>query len=166
MRLAGKVAVVTGGGSGIGRGIALCLAREGADIAVPDLQEASARSVAGEVQALGRSAIGLRCDVTQEADIRAALDRIVADLGRIDIVVNNAGVASRPGLPFTRNTESDWDQAFDVNVKSVFLMCKAIAPYFSSNAGPGASSISPRSRGRWRPSPCRLTRWPREGSSF
>jgi NAD(P)-dependent dehydrogenase (short-subunit alcohol dehydrogenase family) len=130
MRLAGKVAVVTGGGSGIGRGIALCLAREGANVAIPDLQEAGAGSVAREVQALGREAIGLRCDVTREADIRASLDRIRADLGQIDIVVNNAGVASPPGLPFTRNTEEDWDRAFDVNVKSVFLMCKAIAPYF------------------------------------
>src|SRR5689334_17234364 len=130
MRLAGKVAVVTGGGSGIGRGIVLCLAQEGADIAIPDLQEANARSVAQEVQALGRAAVGLRCDVTREADIRASLDRIKADLGRIDIVVNNAGIASPPGMPYARNTEGDWDQAFTVNVKSVFLMCQAIAPYF------------------------------------
>jgi meso-butanediol dehydrogenase/(S,S)-butanediol dehydrogenase/diacetyl reductase len=130
MKLAGKVAVVTGGGSGIGRGIALCLAREGANIAVPDLHEANAVSVAQEVRALDRVAIGLRCDVTQESDIQATLDRIKADLGRIDIIVNNAGIASPPGMPFTRNSEADWDQAFDVNVKSVFLMCKAIAPYF------------------------------------
>src|SRR6478672_9131573 len=94
MRLAGKVAVVTGGGSGIGRGIVLCLAREGANIAIPDIQEANARSVAEEVQALGRSAVGLRCDVTREADIRASLDRIQTDLGPIDILVNNAGLAS------------------------------------------------------------------------
>jgi len=154
MRLAGKVAVVTGGGSGIGRGIALCLAREGANIAVADIQEASAGSVAREVQALGRETIGLRCDVTREADIEASLDRVKADLGRIDIVVNNAGVASPPGLPFTRNTEADWDQAFDVNVKSVFLMCKAITPHFierragriiniASIAGPLASLTMP-----------------------
>jgi meso-butanediol dehydrogenase/(S,S)-butanediol dehydrogenase/diacetyl reductase len=154
MKLAGKVAVVTGGGSGIGRGIVLCLAREGANIAVPDLQEANAGSVAQEVQALGRAAIGLRCDVTREADIRASLDRIKAELGQIDIVVNNAGIASPPGMPFTRNTEAEWDQAFDVNVKSVFLMCKAIAPYFierragriiniASIAGPLASLTMP-----------------------
>jgi NAD(P)-dependent dehydrogenase (short-subunit alcohol dehydrogenase family) len=111
-------------------------------------------SAAGEVQALGRAAIGLRCDVTREADIMAGLDRIKAELGRIDVVVNNAGVASPPGLPFTRNTEADWDQAFDVNVKPVFLMCKAIAPYFierragrivniASIAGPLASPTMP-----------------------
>ena len=154
MRLAGKVAVVTGGGSGIGRGIALCLAREGANIAIPDLQETNATSVAREVQALGRAAIGLRCDVTRDADIRASLDRIKAELGPIDIVVNNAGIASPPGMPFTRNTEAEWDQAFEVNVKSVFLMCKAIAPDFierragriiniASIAGPMASLTMP-----------------------
>jgi meso-butanediol dehydrogenase/(S,S)-butanediol dehydrogenase/diacetyl reductase len=154
MRLAGKVAVVTGGGSGIGRGIVLCLAREGANIAIPDLQEANAASVAREVQSLGREAIALRCDVTREAEIRASLDRIKADLGQIDIVVNNAGIASPPGMPFTRNTEAEWDQAYEVNVKSVFLMCKAIAPYFidrragriiniASIAGPMASLTMP-----------------------
>jgi meso-butanediol dehydrogenase/(S,S)-butanediol dehydrogenase/diacetyl reductase len=154
MRLAGKVAVVTGGGSGIGRGIVLCLAREGADIAIADLQEAGAASVVHEVHALGRAAIALRCDVTREADVLANLDRVRAELGKVDIVVNNAGIASPPGMPFTRNTEAEWDQAFEVNVKSVFLMCKALAPYFierkagriiniASIAGPMASLTMP-----------------------
>jgi NAD(P)-dependent dehydrogenase (short-subunit alcohol dehydrogenase family) len=154
MRLAGKVAVVTGGGCGIGRGIVLCLAREGAQVAIPDLHEGNARSVAQEVRALGRTAIGLRCDVTREADIRASLDRIKAELGPIDILVNNAGLASPPGMPFTRNTEEDWDQAFAVNVKSVYLVCKAITPDFierrsgriiniASIAGPLASLTMP-----------------------
>jgi NAD(P)-dependent dehydrogenase (short-subunit alcohol dehydrogenase family) len=130
MRLAGKVAVVTGGGSGIGRGIVLCLAREGASIAIPDIDLANAASVEAEVQALGRPALALPCDVTREPDIHVSLDRIKAELGPIDIVVNNAGLASPPGLPFTRNLEDDWDQAFQVNVKSVFFMSKAIAPVF------------------------------------
>src|SRR5262249_39124275 len=121
MRLANKVAVVTGGGSGIGRGIALCMAQEGANIAIPDLAEENARRVAEEVRAMGRAAVGLRCDVTRENDILAGLEQIRAGLGPIDIVVNNAGIASPPGMPFTQNTEADWDQAFAVNVKSVFL---------------------------------------------
>src|SRR5689334_7604216 len=110
MRLSGKVAVVTGGGSGIGRGIALCMAREGADVAIPDIHEPNAQGVAEEVRALGRRAVGLRCDVTRQADVEVAFDRARAELGQIDILVNNAGLASPPGLPFTNNTEEDWDR--------------------------------------------------------
>lgn len=130
MRLQGKVAVVTGGGSGIGRGIVLCMAQEGADIAIPDIQEGNAQAVAKEVLALGRRAVAMRCDVTKEADVQAALERVKRELGKIDILVNNAGMASRPGMPFTNNTEEDWDRTYAVNLKSVFLACKAIAPYF------------------------------------
>ena len=130
MRLAGKVAVVTGGGSGIGRGIVLCMAKEGADIAIPDIQEGNAQDAAREVQGLGRTAIAMRCDVTRAADIGAAFDRVKKDLGRIDILVNNAGMAAPPGMPFTNNSEEDWDRAYAVNLKSVFLTSKAIAPYF------------------------------------
>ena len=130
MRLTGKVAIVTGGAMGIGRGIVLCMAKEGADVAIADLQVEPAGKVADEVKALGRKAVVVKTDVTKEADIQALFDRVRRDLGRIDILVNNAGVASKPGLPFTNNTEADWDRVYAVNVKSVFLTCKAIAPYF------------------------------------
>ena len=130
MRLQGKVAVVTGGGAGIGRGIVLCMAREGADIAIPDIQDANAQSVAKEVVAMGRRAISMRCDVTKAAEVGAAVERIKREMGKIDILVNNAGMASAPGMPFTNNSEEDWDRTYAVNLKSVFLTCKAIAPYF------------------------------------
>jgi meso-butanediol dehydrogenase / (S,S)-butanediol dehydrogenase / diacetyl reductase len=130
MRLQGKVAVVTGGGAGIGRGIVLCMAKEGADIAIPDIQDANAQSVVKEVLAMGRRAISMRCDVTKSADVQAAVQRIIKEMGKIDVLVNNAGMASPPGMPFTNNTEEDWDRTYAVNVKSVFLMCKAVAPYF------------------------------------
>src|SRR6266568_4461834 len=130
MRLAGKVAVVTGGGSGIGRGILLAMAREGADIAIPDIQVLNAEKVAGEVRALGRKVVAMKADVTSSADIKAMVDRTREGLGKIDILVNNAGMAAPPGMPFTNNTEEDWDKTFAVNTKSVFLTCKAIAPYF------------------------------------
>ena len=130
MRLAGKVAIVTGGGSGIGRGIVLAMAREGADIAIPDIQALNAEKVVDEVKALGRKAFALKTDVTSAADVKVMVDRAREVLGRIDILVNNAGMASPPGLPFTNNTEEDWDRAFAVNTKSVFLTCKAVAPYF------------------------------------
>ncbi len=154
MRLQGKVAVVTGGGAGIGRGIVLCMAKEGADIAIPDIQEGNAQAVVKEVQAMGRKAVAMRCDVTKGADVQAALDRIKKEMGRIDILVNNAGMASAPGMPFTNNSEEDWDKTYAVNLKSVFLTCKAIVPYFierkagriiniASIAGPLAAMTMP-----------------------
>jgi meso-butanediol dehydrogenase/(S,S)-butanediol dehydrogenase/diacetyl reductase len=130
MRLAGKIAVVTGGGSGIGRGIVLAMAREGADVAIPDIQVLNAEKVATEVKALGRRAVPMKTDVTSAADVKVMVDRTRDVLGQIDILVNNAGMAAPPGLPFTNNTEEDWDRAFAVNTKSVFLTCKAVAPYF------------------------------------
>jgi len=154
MRLGGKVAVVTGGGAGIGRGIVLCMAKEGADIASPDIQDANAQSVVKEVLALGRKAVSMRCDVTKAADVKASFDRIKKELGKIDILVNNAGMASVPGMPFTNNSEEDWDKTYAVNLKSVFLTCKEIAPYMmerksgriiniASIAGPLAAQTMP-----------------------
>src|SRR5512134_2167996 len=154
MRLEGKVAVVTGGGAGIGRGIVLCMAREGADIAIPDIQDANAQAVVKEVLAMGRKAISMRCDVTRGAEVQATVDRIKKELGRIDILVNNAGMASAPGMPFTNNSEEDWDTTYAVNLKSVFLTCKEITPYFierkagriiniASIAGPLAAQTMP-----------------------
>ncbi len=154
MRLSGKVAVVTGGGSGIGRGIALCMAREGADVAVPDVQLAGAQQVAKEVEALGRRALPLRVDVTRTADVEEMLAQTRAALGQVDVLVNNAGIPAPPGLPFTNNVEADWDRVYDVNVKSIFRTCKAVAPYFmerragrivniASIAGPLSAPTSP-----------------------
>src|SRR5262249_42320476 len=154
MRLAGKVAVVTGGGSGIGRGIVLALAREGADIALPDIQVLNAEKTADEVKTLGRKVLAMKTDVTSSADVKTMMDRTRDVLGKIDILVNNAGMAAPPGMPFTNNTEEDWDRAFAVNTKSVFLTCKAIAPYLierkagriiniASIAGPLAAPTMP-----------------------
>ena len=154
MRLAGKVAMVTGGGAGIGRAIVLAMAREGADIVIPDIQVANAEAVAKEVQALGRRAIVRKMDVTREDEIHAAIAEGIAACGQIDILVNNAGVTPGLGLPFTRQVEADWDKVFDVNVKSVFFTCKTIAPHFmerrsgkivniASIAGPLSSTTMP-----------------------
>jgi meso-butanediol dehydrogenase / (S,S)-butanediol dehydrogenase / diacetyl reductase len=154
MRLAGKVAIVTGGGSGIGRGIVLAMARQGADIALPDIQVINAEKVAEEVKGHGRKCVAMRTDVTSAADIKAMVDRTKEVLGKIDILVNNAGMAAPPGMPFTTNTEEDWDRSFAVNTKSVFLTCKAVAPHFlerkagriiniASIAGPLAATTMP-----------------------
>ncbi len=154
MRLAGRVAMVTGGGMGIGRAIALALAREGADILVPDIQRTNAEAVVKEAEGLGRKAMALPMDVTNERQVEAAIADGIAACGRIDILVNNAGVIPGLGLPFTRQVEADWDRVFNVNMKSVFFTCKHIAPHFmarrygkivniSSIAGPLSSPTMP-----------------------
>jgi len=152
--LVGKVAMVTGGGMGIGRAIVLAMAREGADVLIPDIQPAAAEAVAKEAERLSRRAIALRLDVTRESQVEAAIAEGISAFGRIDILVNNAGVTPGLGLPFTRQVEADWDKVFSVNMKSVFFTCKHIAPHFmarrsgkivniSSIAGPLSSLTMP-----------------------
>lgn len=154
MRLAGKVAMVTGGGAGIGRAIVLAMAREGADAIIPDIQTANAEAVAKDVQGLGRRAVVVRTDVTREAEIESAIAEGIRTFGHIDILVNNAGVIPALGHPFTRQVEADWDKVFNVNLKSVFFTCKHIAAHFmerrygkivniSSIAGPLSSQSMP-----------------------
>lgn len=135
MRLANRVAIVTGGGSGIGRGIVLAMAREGADVVIPDIQVVNAEKVAAQVKDAGRRALAMKTDVTSAADVKAMIDRAREHFGKIDVLVNNAGAASPPGMPFTNNTEEDWDRTFAVNTKSIFLTSKAIAPYFIERKG-------------------------------
>jgi len=152
--LTDKVAMVTGGGAGIGRAIVLAMAREGADIVIADLRLEAAEAVAREAQDLGRKAVAIRVDVAQEGEVRRAIADGIRQFGHIDILVNNAGVTPGLGLPFTRQEEADWDKVFDINVKSVFFACKAIAPHFmqrrsgkiiniASIAGPLASLTMP-----------------------
>ena len=122
--LAGKRALVTGGGSGIGRSIALKLAREGCDIALFDVDEAAANAVAGEVRALGRQAAATRGDVSKPDSVRAALAKLAG--APIDILVNNAGIAKLGSL--LTMPEKDWRDIFAVNVDGVFNVSRAVVP--------------------------------------
>jgi NAD(P)-dependent dehydrogenase (short-subunit alcohol dehydrogenase family) len=129
--LSGKAALVTGGGTGIGRGVALVFAEQGADVAVADLDLDAARAVADEVQALGRKGLGLALDVTSRQQVDAVVAELVSTWGRIDILVNNAGVAKGPGTNAPEDDrEEDWDATFDVNVKGVVFCTKAVMPHF------------------------------------
>jgi meso-butanediol dehydrogenase/(S,S)-butanediol dehydrogenase/diacetyl reductase len=131
-RLEGRTALITGAGGGIGRGIALCLAEEGAALALADISLEGAERVREEVAALGAKAAALHLDVTEAAGCEAAVRKTCEELGGLQILVNNAGVIGGPGfklgLPLTDITEEDWDATYQVNVKGVFLLCRAALP--------------------------------------
>jgi NAD(P)-dependent dehydrogenase (short-subunit alcohol dehydrogenase family) len=126
-QLAERVAIVTGGGSGIGRAIALGFAREGASVVVTDLEEARAESVAGEIEGAGGSAIGFATDVSMTAQVDAMFERAVGQFGHLDILVNNAG---RPGGGWVTNmTDETLDGVFAVNVRGTFACSRAALRY-------------------------------------
>jgi NAD(P)-dependent dehydrogenase (short-subunit alcohol dehydrogenase family) len=124
MQLAGKVALITGAGSGIGRESALLFAREGAKVAVVDVDEASARRVAGEVMAHGGKAVAVRADVSSSKDCEAMVGAAERAFGRLDVLFNNAGIMRSEDDDATRTSEDVWDQTLAVNLKGVFLGCK------------------------------------------
>jgi len=124
-RLDGKVAVVTGGARGIGRAIAEYCAKEGAKVAVVDLDEGQVRAAAEEIaKACGTEAIGVKCDVTDGEAVAAAVKTVVEKFEKIDILVNNAGI-TKDGL-MLRMSEEDWDVVQKVNMKGAFLFSKAM----------------------------------------
>ncbi len=125
--LEGKLAVVTGAARGIGQSIALRLAEEGADLALCDVQADWVAETKQKVEALGRRAEAYAVDVSKGDQVQAGVDAIVKDFGKIDIVVNNAGI-TRDGL-LIRMSEEDWDLVMNINLKGTFLMTKAAAKY-------------------------------------
>jgi 3-oxoacyl-[acyl-carrier protein] reductase len=124
MRLDNKVALVTGGASGFGKGIAETFARAGARVAIADINEAAARAAA---PAISNSAIALRCDVSQRRDVNATVEATVDAFGGIDILVNNAGM-SHKRRPMLEVDEAEFDRLMAVNVKSIFLFAQAVVP--------------------------------------
>ena len=144
MRLKDKVAIVTGGGGGLGEGISLCFAREGADVVVSDVKMELAEKVAAEVKEKGRKSLAMQIDVRSETQVEKLVSQTIADFGGVDILVCSHGVSGMthrehdPDEPITLEgiTEDDWDLTLDVNLEGVFLCNRAIAPYFKKrNAG-------------------------------
>jgi len=119
----GKVAVVTGAGDGIGRAIALALAREGADVAVNDVESERAERVSAEISAIGRRSLAVTADVGQGSAVDEMFDRVISSFGTLDILVNNAGIGQR--LVAEDITEADWRRVVDVNLTGVFLCSRA-----------------------------------------
>lgn len=135
--LSGRVAMVTGGNGGIGRGIALGLARAGADVVIVGRDEAKNAAVVDEVHALGPRALGVTCDVLDRAQIESAFAAAEAEYGRLDILVNNAGIAGG-GRPEEIPQET-WDAVLGTNLTSMFQACQIAHPLLKASGS--ASSI-------------------------
>ena len=124
MSLMNKVSIVTGGAQGLGKAIALELARKGSHLVVGDVNLEAAQRVTEEVHALGRRSLALRVDVSNARDVNEMADRVVKEFGRIDILVNNAGICQV--ISIEEMTEEDWDRVMNVNLKGVFLSSRAV----------------------------------------
>jgi NAD(P)-dependent dehydrogenase (short-subunit alcohol dehydrogenase family) len=125
-KLVGKVALISGGASGIGRATALLFAREGAKLALADIDLKRGAAVEQEIRANGGQAMFIGCDVSQASDCQRTVQAAVAELGGLDILFNNAGIIQRAAVP--NISEADWDRVMAVNVKSVFLLSKYAIP--------------------------------------
>jgi len=124
LKLEGQVAIVTGAGQGIGRAVALALAREGCNVVVNDTNLSSAQQVAAEVEALGRRSRAIQADVSSAKEVEEMVDTAIRDFKKIDILVNNAGVDRL--IPVLEMTEAQWDSMIDVNLKGTFLCSRVV----------------------------------------
>jgi len=131
MRLQGKTAMVTGGASGFGRGIAETFGREGANVVILDLNQAGAQEVASSIS---NHALAIEGDVTKKSDIERAVSQTVEQFGRLDIVVNNAGW-THVNQPMLEVDEDEFDRVFNINVKSIYLMTHAVVPLMRQQGG-------------------------------
>ena len=136
MRLSGKVAIVTGGGSGFGEGIAKRFAEEGAKIVVNDIDDGGGKRVTAEIEkAHGQgSAIYVHADVAKDAEVRAMVEACLARFGRLDIMVNNAGVSHR-NMPMLEVSEEMVDKILAINVKAIYLAARHVVPLFRKQGG-------------------------------
>lgn len=134
MRLRGKVAIVTGAGSGFGEGIAKRFAQEGAGVAVADINEHGGQRVAGEIASAGGKAVFVRADVTRGGEWAGLVGATQDAFGRLDIVVNNAGWTHR-NKPYLEVSEAEFDKVYAVNVKSVYLSAMHAVPVFRRQGG-------------------------------
>jgi len=138
--MAGKRALVTGAASGMGRATSELLAQDGASVVLADIDIGAASAVADAIRAAGGRAVAVACDVASSADVRAAVETAVRELGGLDVVVNCAGIIRRASVVET--TEEEWDRVMAVNVGSVFLTGKHAVPVMAAGGGGSIINIS------------------------
>ncbi len=134
MRLQGKVAVVTGGASGFGEGMAKLFASEGGRVVVADINGEAAEAVAAHIDNAGGAGVAIRADVTKKADVAAMMAAALDAYGRLDVLVNNAGISHR-NKPMTEVSEEEFDQIYAVNVKAIYLAAVAAIPLMRAQGG-------------------------------
>ncbi len=127
MLLSDRIAIITGGSRGIGRGIALKFAEEGCQIAIADVLEAEAEETVEKISGKGGKGIFCRCDVSNSAEVQDVVIKILKEFGKIDILINNAGTGGAP-KSITEVSEGEWDRLMAINLKGMFLCCKAVVP--------------------------------------
>lgn len=134
MDLNGKVAVITGGGRGIGKAIAITLSKKGAKIVVNYSSGVdSADRVVKEIEGMGGTAIKVKADVSQQPEVHSMFQTVLKHFGRVDVLVNNAGTVGQPN--FLEISEAEWDRVLAVNLKGVFNCCQAVIPIFLKQSG-------------------------------
>jgi len=131
MKLGDRTTIVTGARRGIGRAIALALAKEGANVVVSDINQEDCEKVITEIKGLGRRGLALKCDVTSRTEVEDVVIRAVAEFGKLDILVNNAGIIAFK--PFLELTDEDWDNIMNVNLKGQFLCAQTVAKEMIKN---------------------------------
>ena len=139
MKFPNHIAIVTGGGSGIGRATSLQLAREGARVAVVDIDREAGRETVQQIEQAGGAAIYLYADVSQSADVQGVVNHVVEKWGRIEVLINNAGIMRF--LPVVELGEDDWDRVMSVNLRAAFLFCKYALPHFRHEDGRRGGAI-------------------------
>jgi NAD(P)-dependent dehydrogenase (short-subunit alcohol dehydrogenase family) len=136
--LDGKVAVITGAGSGVGRAAAVLFAEHGASIVVGDVRDSWTEDTVALVEKNGGEALAAHCDVSKEADVTALIAAGVERFGRLDVMYNNAGISTpRPGLSFVEHTQEDWDRLLGINLMGMVYGCKQAVLQFRAQGGGG-----------------------------
>jgi NAD(P)-dependent dehydrogenase (short-subunit alcohol dehydrogenase family) len=131
MLLSNRVAVITGGARGIGRGIALKFAEEGCSVVITDVLAEEAKRTVEEVHNKGREGIFVKCDVSNSGQVQRMIDQVIKKFGKVDILVNNAGIGGVP-KSITEISEEEWDKLLSINLKGYFLCCKAVVPHMKN----------------------------------